>query len=132
MVQSCAALRVVRRSLPVVVKRSAPNRKVEDLHNNICGYDVGSGAFHDDVLGEVLSEAPVEQEQTAFTAPLDGTHALLDEKDGFGSPGTFTDLFRRQFDGVGRVDQVGVDIKIDIEEDDEDRVQALGVSVGQV
>ena len=50
MIECCGALGVVRRCLPVIVKRSAPNSEVQDQHDDICDPNVDRSAFDNQVL----------------------------------------------------------------------------------
>ncbi len=61
MMQGRGTLHIIRRRLPVVVKWSAPDSEVEDLHHDIGGDHVGCRTLDDEILLQVLSQAPVEE-----------------------------------------------------------------------
>lgn len=111
------------------MKWSAPDSKVEYFHHDIGCCHVHCCTFDDQVLLEVLGEPPVEEQQADFGTPLNGTHTLFDQQNGFRPPGSHRDLVRCQVDGMRRIDKIRRDIQINVEEDNEDRVQALTRSV---
>jgi hypothetical protein len=129
MMQRSRTLNIVGRCLPVIVKRSTPHSKVEYLHHNIGRCHVRRCTLDHEVLPQVLGETPVEEQQADFCSPLDGTHALFDQQNGFGPPSSHRYLVRRQFDRIRRVNKICRDSQIDVEKDNEDRVQALTRSV---
>ena len=50
MVQGRGALYVVGRYGPVIGKGSAPDAKIQDLHDDICDEDIDGGAFDNEGL----------------------------------------------------------------------------------
>lgn len=61
MVQRGSALRIVGRGLPVFMKRSTPDAKIEDLHDDVSHQDVHGGAFDHQGLLQVLGDSPVKK-----------------------------------------------------------------------
>jgi hypothetical protein len=59
---------------------------------------------------------------------LYGAHALLNQKYGLASPRSLLDVVQREVQSVIWGDEVRIDSGIDVEEDDEDRIEALGLS----
>ena len=96
MVQRSRTFRVVGRRLPVVVKWAAPVSEVQDFHDDVCYQNVSGHELHDQVLREVLSQAPVENKEASLRAPLHRAHALLDQQYGFRAPCSLSDIFCSQ------------------------------------
>jgi len=124
MVQRRRALRVVGWGLPVIMKWSTPDCEVEDLHNDVGDHDVRCSTFDNHSLSQILCKAPIEQQQTYFCSPLYRAHALLDEKHGFGTPCSFVDFVWCQVDRMGGINEIGGYSQVDVQEYDEDGVQA--------
>ena len=61
------------------MKWATPDGEVEYLHHNISDRSICGRALDDKILPEILRQAPVEDEETAFRSPLYGAHALLDQ-----------------------------------------------------
>jgi len=55
---------------------------------------------------------------------------LLNEQDGLAAPGALLDVMGGEIRNIGRVDEVGLNGSVDVEELDLDRVQTLGLSLG--
>ena len=119
---------VVGWCLPIVVERSTPDSKIENLHNHIGARNVNGGAFHNKTLLQILCESPVEQQETCFGAPLNSTHALFDKEDGFATPSSLIDFLGCQFHRVCWINEVGADFEVDVEKYNEDGVEALAPS----
>ena len=118
--------------LPVVVERPAPNCKVQYEHNHVSHCNIYCRRFHDVGLVQILRQSPIQEQEARLASPLHSTHALFNKQDGLRAPCSLLHLLRCEIDGVCRVDEIGGHCSVDIEEDNEDYVQALETCVSQV
>ena len=125
MVQGRSTLGVLGGSLPVIMKGSTPDTEVENLHHHISDSHIDRSGLDHQILRQILSQPPIEEEQTTLSSPLNRTHALFHQENGFGSPRPDLDIMRRQMWNIIRIDQVGLDIGVDVEKSNQNGVQAL-------
>jgi hypothetical protein len=77
------------------------------------------------VLRKILRQSPVEYKQASLGPPLHGAFALFDKQYHLAPPYPPDLIVVGKFWYIIRIYEVGLDSRIDIEEDDQDRVEAL-------
>lgn len=111
------------------MERPTPYAKIQNLHDEIRQSDVQRGALDDEALLQVACQAPVQEQQTGFGAPLNCAHALLNQQDCLGAPCSVGFFGWCQVDRMRWVDQVRRDFQVNIEKDYQDCIQALEMLV---
>ena len=77
------------------------------------------------MLGQVLCQSPVEDEEAGFGAPLYGALALFNQQHHLTPPRSPNNVVMCKIWNVVGIDQVGRDSGINVEEDDQYGVEAL-------
>lgn len=96
------------------MKRPTPDAEIQYEHDAVCNNHIYCDQFDDEMLSQILGQAPIQYQQATLPAPLNAAHALFDQKDRLAAPGSLADLRGSQIDRICWIDEVCFDRFVDI------------------